>query len=366
LEAPRAQRLALGAVVLLILPAVAGCGAGGPTPTGPGDSTASVALSVTLAPAIDQGVTIDRVSVAIRSVTYADSMDLAIAGDSASGVFTQVPVGSYVLSAYLFDVGTIVATGSGSAEVRAGQTSYATIAIGLVGALDIDITWQDGASRSVLDFNGTGTAVTVPHAPDLNLTGPFTLEAWVLARDYQYPGHQYDVFPHNVIIDKRDDIGFGRGYGLSLASGYPSVSVAISENMDVGATSATPVELNRYHHIAGTWDGDSLRIFLDGACTGRLHVPAIHVVGSGDLVMGARYSHNQYWWDGAFAGVRVSEICRYVSSFEPPLVLTVDQHTVALWPFDTGSGAAALDISGQGHHGAIQNGGWTPWTRPGG
>ncbi|MBU1950214.1 MAG: hypothetical protein KJ927_15980, partial [Candidatus Eisenbacteria bacterium] len=83
--------------------------------------------------------------------------------------------------------------------------------------------------RYVLDLNGSNTSVTVPHESSLNFEGPFTLEAWVMARDYQYPGHQQDFFPNNVIIDKRDNSGFGRGYGFALDSGYPKISVAISQ-----------------------------------------------------------------------------------------------------------------------------------------
>ncbi|MBU1948258.1 MAG: LamG domain-containing protein [Candidatus Eisenbacteria bacterium] len=226
------------------------------------------------------------------------------------------------------------------------------------------LTLSDGVtSRYVLDLNGANTSVTVPHESGLNFDGPFTLEAWAMARDYQYPGHQQSPFPVNSIIDKRDDSGFGRGYGLDLDSGYPRVCVATGQSENVAAISAVQIELYQYHHITGSYDGDSLRIFLDGICTGTQYIPETYVIGTGNFVMGSRYSHDMYWWDGQFAGVRVSDICRYVTDFTPPSILTSDANTVAFWPLDHRAGDIAVDESDNGHHGIIANGTWVEWSR---
>lgn len=222
----------------------------------------------------------------------------------------------------------------------------------------------DAPPRFALDLDGTSTSVTVPHSPALNPQGPFTVEAWVLARDYQYPGHQWDAFAVDAIVDKRDDVGFGRGYILSLGAGYPGFGVATDENLDMAVISSELITLNRYQHIAGTWDGDSLRIFVDGQWRGSRDIPQSHVVGSGEFVIGARYSHNAYFWNGLIAEVRVSSTCRYINSFTPPHSLEAGFQTLALWKFDEGTGSNAFDASGDGHDGVIANGSWLHSIQP--
>jgi hypothetical protein len=109
--------------------------------------------------------------------------------------------------------------------------------------------------RYVLDLSGENTSVTVPHAENLNIDSPFTIEAWVFARDYQYPGHQTYVFPVNNIIGKNDDIGWGgRGYNLDLESGHPRIEIATSNTSDFYISSPEVITLNQWHHIAGCWN----------------------------------------------------------------------------------------------------------------
>ena len=40
-------------------------------------------------------------------------------------------------------------------------------------------TWTAGYSGSALSFNGSSDFVTVPHSPSLDITGPFSVQAWI-------------------------------------------------------------------------------------------------------------------------------------------------------------------------------------------
>ncbi len=211
-------------------------------------------------------------------------------------------------------------------------------------------------SHYVLDLNSRNTSVTVPHSQELNFNGPFTLEAWVMARDFEYPGHQYSQSPINVIIDKRDDTGWGRVYGLSIQSGHPVCSVAPSNWSDVNVESSMTIELNRWYHIAGCYNGDFYSLFVDGVLQNTLSIPSTYIIGTGELVMGSRYSHDQYWWDGQFGGTMISNSCKYSGNFTPIWPLVQDESTVAYWDFNLSSGTTIIDASGHGHEGALSNG----------
>ncbi|MHB2154191.1 hypothetical protein ACX8XN_07325 [Calditrichota bacterium GD2] len=59
------------------------------SPTEP-QETADLSVSMLLKPATDNGYNVTRVHVKITRNTFADSMDLTINGESASGTFTDL------------------------------------------------------------------------------------------------------------------------------------------------------------------------------------------------------------------------------------------------------------------------------------
>jgi hypothetical protein len=123
-----------------------------------------------------------------------------------------------------------------------------------------------------------------------------------------------------------------------------------------------PASTNLRVHLAGTFDGRLLSVFLNGrrASTGAL---TRDFIPSGlPLTIGASPPNPEgrlsYPFKGVIDAVRVSKTVRYTKDFEPPAKLEPDEQTLAVYRFDEGQGTVLADSSGNDHHGEIRGATW--------
>ena len=105
-----------------------------------------------------------------------------------------------------------------------------------------------------LVFDGATSWVTVPDGSTLDLTIGLTLEAWV--NPTASAGWQA------VIVKERDQAGLSYALYSSSDSGLPDGTVNVGTDVSVLATS--PLPSNTWSHLALTYDGTTLRIFVNG------------------------------------------------------------------------------------------------------
>ncbi len=123
------------------------------SPTEP-QETADLSVNMLLKPAADNGYNVTRVHVKITRSTFVDSMDLTINGESASGTFTDLKVGTYQIEVWVYEDTTLIATGSGTGEVKAGQTVNVTITVTfLTGNLGVIVNWGEEKTKIIDNFN---------------------------------------------------------------------------------------------------------------------------------------------------------------------------------------------------------------------
>jgi hypothetical protein len=150
-------------------------------------------------------------------------------------------------------------------------------------------TWLNGASYDhgqsgqAFSFGGAGfqQCVEIPYSPDL-INPAFSVEAWIKPM----------VRPANV--EKQDWI-FGQNSGLQLntRSGTTGVYVVFqfcSGTLFYDVVSPNQIPLNTFSHVAGTWDGTTLRLYLNGALNNSRTPGAVPKDSGCDFFIGGVYT----------------------------------------------------------------------------
>jgi hypothetical protein len=121
-------------------------------------------------------------------------------------------------------------------------------------------TWTSGISGSALYFNGggqffDGDGVTVPHSSSLDINGRFTVEAWIKATGSDN---------YLAIVDKYEyQDPLSKGFTLYLNNGNLRLSIYSASHGEGTCIGTSDLRDNTWHHVAGTWDGDSMRVYVD-------------------------------------------------------------------------------------------------------
>lgn len=95
-----------------------------------------------LSPAAQLNIDVDRVAVTITKGSFTQSLDLNIAGNMASGTFTELEPGLYAVDVQVYEANVLIATGQGTGMVSPAQTNTVQITLQFVpGGLEIVVDW---------------------------------------------------------------------------------------------------------------------------------------------------------------------------------------------------------------------------------
>jgi hypothetical protein len=198
---------------------------------------------------------------------------------------------------------------------------------------------------SALEFDGRSQYVTIP---SIHYDGshPITMEVFVTP----------DKLQHVVMGDTQRsgvDLGFpGQKCNLNAWNG---------ESYDSAKSEDAATRFLRIH-LAGTFDGKTLKLFVDGKLMKTTQLNG-KFTGSGfPMTIGASPSPRELGIDFPFAGVidqvRISKTVRYAKEFKVPTEFEADASTLVLYRFDEGKGTILSDSSGNKHHGEIRGAKW--------
>jgi hypothetical protein len=168
-------------------------------------------------------------------------------------------------------------------------------------------------------FNGSGAHVRVPDAPNLHCTDGLTIEAWVAPTrhgNFHLIVSKWDVTPG----------GTEKSYALQL---QPDGLANLTVNPSPGngglafVTSTNPVPTNQWTHLAGTYDGSTINMYVNGVLQSQVPYnlginPGAHDLGIGATVGDAALGQAAY----SFAG-SIDEPCLYNRALSDTEILDI-------------------------------------------
>jgi hypothetical protein len=207
------------------------------------------------------------------SVAGADSFTFRVAegglwsAPATMGVTVQAAGGpGGVLGQWLFDEGS-------------GKTVADSSGAGHVGTISGNPTWVSGVKGSALRLDGNGDYVTVADAPSLHLSGAMSIAVWVRP---EKNATQYVAKKATSSVD---------GYEIGLSSGgaifFRLNAVSSGDTYRINSTSAYPTNGSTWVHVVATYDGTTMRLFINGVQQASGKGPSAIAVNALPLVLGA-------------------------------------------------------------------------------
>ena len=215
-----------------------------------------------------------------------------------TATFVQGAASAGLVAAYGFDAGSGSSAADSSGKGNVGSISGAV--------------WS-GAGRfgSALSFDGVNDWVTVPDASTLDLTTGMTLEAWV--RPSALGGWRTVVF-------KERPGGVVYGLFADQAGSRPLGQVFIGSERNAVGTAALP--LNAWTHLATTYDGAAVRLYVNGSLTATTSVSGAMAASTGVLRLGGNSVWGE-WFAGLIDEVRVYNRALSVSEVQQDMATAV-------------------------------------------
>ena len=190
-----------------------------------------------------------------------------------------------LVAAYSFDEGTGTSVADLSGNGNTGTVNGAT--------------WGTGRFGQALSFDGVNDRVVVPDSPSLDLTTGMTMEAWVR------PTAPMTNKWRTVLFKHRDNNATNMMYVLYANRNTRVPNAEITNGTTVrAANGTTQVPENAWTHLAATYDGTVLRLYMNATQVGTIATTGAISVSNGQLWIGANNIWPE-WFAGLIDEVRI-------------------------------------------------------------
>jgi hypothetical protein len=204
----------------------------------------------------------------------------------------------------------------------------------------------DIARGDALEFDGGNDFVSIPHHPNLQLSGGnFTIEYWAQP-------NPNGTFQWVVSKD------FGNGdldylTGLNVNNQWRF----IAQNLDIDITAGPVVTAGRWYHIACTFDGTIARLYINGIEVGIDNTLGTPVINTAPVLIGQRSGGQNF--NGSIDELRIWNVARTATEIRENMHLTstgCETGLVSYYQFNDGAGSSTLsDKTNNTNNGALIN-----------
>ena len=206
---------------------------------------------------------------------------------------------------------------------------------------------QFSNAQTALTFDATNSSyveVGITMNTVLEGTNTITAEAWCYMTDYP--------FLPTVI----GNYGSSMQFLLRIDWGNPAFWMGDGTEFKV-VNGATTIPLNTWTHIAGVWDGNELRVYINGVLDGvTTDVTGAFPFCEDPVRIGANQLNEA--WTGKLDAVRIWSTARTeveINSTMTGCLTGSEPGLLALYNFEEGSGITAEDLTGNGYDGTLMN-----------
>lgn len=215
--------------------------------------------------------------------------------------------------------------------------------------------WSFTTGNSVADtngfalrFDGTDDLLNCGNGIPLQITGnKITLEAMINVNEFKS-----QPFAGSVIV--KDQGSNSSGYMIRCGgAGIINFNIGNGSWHEI-STPANSVQLNQWHHVAATYDGTSMKIFIDGELAAQSNsVFTIGNASNNNLLIGESPGFPGRVFNGKIDEVRIWNVARTQSQIQSTMntILTQEYYSTpdsglaGYWQLDEGIGQSASDLS---------------------
>ena len=175
--------------------------------------------------------------------------------------------------------------------------------------------------------------------------GPMTLECWFRADHFK---------GRTGLLAKTES----SEYGFFVTNGRPQFSIFLGDRYVEPITADPVLEPDRWHHIAGVYDGAEVRLYLDGELMATQAGSGSRRTNAFPLMIGADVNAQgepTSFFNGRIDNVRLSSIARYTgTTFTPERTHKSDSDTLALLPMNATVAKWTVDESTNDAHATMR------------
>jgi len=207
-------------------------------------------------------------------------------------------------------------------------------------------------AQTSLNFDGIDDEVDFGNSSVFMQTNEFTIEVYIQQSTIKY----WPAFASNF----QDSSGYWKGYWLGGDTLGHAVFY-IGETSDSGSgywvTSTSVIADGNWHHIAGVFENDSAKIYVDGTIENTLHIPTFNLSSTENFRIG-----NDVWnevFQGKIDDVRLWSIARSPSEilmYKDSCLNVNENNLIAYYHFENGTNNSTVyDLTANGNHGTLNN-----------
>ena len=165
----------------------------------------------------------------------------------------------------------------GNINDASGNENHGTV----YGTTETEALTEDrfGNPDSAFSFDGVDDYIEVPDSDSLDVTGGITIGAWINIAEPLGGG-----FPQHYVVDSRD--GQGGGYGINVDTN--TMQFWVGGNYP---TFPVNIQAGKWHHIAGTYDGDFMNLYIEGVLTDSILFATDFTPSTYSLYIGQRFNY---------------------------------------------------------------------------